>query len=185
MIHGSGVETYAETAVSNDWILSRPPALPVNVHLDMVRSRINWLPVKAVPGCSNDFDRRCRHCRRYREDAPLETLSHIWGQCEKVKDMRSFRHDKVVELLASELQKSGKWEVTIEERSGEGLKPDLTLRSKDRTKAYIIDPTIRTETTVADIEVHNGEKRRKYAGVAEELRAEGFVDVVVHGLWFG
>ena len=41
MIHGSGVETYEETAVSNDWILSRSPALPINVHLDMVRSRIN------------------------------------------------------------------------------------------------------------------------------------------------
>ena len=38
---------------------------------------------------------------------------------------------------------------------------------------------------MSDIEVYNGEKRRKYAGVAEELRAEGFVDVVVHGLWFG
>ena len=87
--------------------------------------------------------------------------------------------------MASELQKNGKWEVTVEERSAEGLKPDLILRSNDKTKAYIIDPTIRTETTVADIEVHNGEKRRKYAGVEEELRAEGFVDVVVHGLWFG
>ena len=61
--------------------------------------------------------------------------------------------------------------------------PDLT--SEGKTKAYIIDLTIRTETTVADIEVHNGKKRKKYAGVAEELRAGGFVDVVVHGLWFG
>ena len=99
--------------------------------------------------------------------------------------MRSFRHDKVVELLASELQKNGKWEVTVKERSAEGLKPDLILQSNDKTKAYIIDPTIRTETTVADIEVHNGKKRKKYAGVAEELRAEGFGNVVVHGLWFG
>ena len=41
--------------------------------------------------------------------------------------MRSFRYDKVVELLASELQKNGKWDVTVEERSAEGLKPDLIL----------------------------------------------------------
>ena len=184
-VHGSGVETFQETAISNQWILHRPAALPVNVHLDMVRSRINWLPVKAVPGCTNDDDRRCRHCRKHSQDAPLETLSHIWGQCDKVKDMRTARHDRVVEMIARELKQNEKCEVTVEERTAEGLKPDLIIRAKDKSKAWIIDPTIRTETTTVEIADKNNEKVRKYSGVGEELRAEGFKDVFVHGLWFG
>ena len=41
-----------------------------------------------------------------------------------------------MELLASELQENGTWEVTVEGRSGEGLEPDLILRSEDKTRVY-------------------------------------------------
>ncbi|GAU99518.1 hypothetical protein RvY_10510 [Ramazzottius varieornatus] len=113
------------------------------------------------------------------------TLSHIWGQCEEVKDMSSFRHDEVVKVIARELRKEDKWEVTIEERTAEGLKPDLIVRMKDKTKAWIIDPTIRMGTTADDTRIHNEEKERKYSRTGDELRAEGFQAVFVHDLWFG
>ncbi|GAV09234.1 hypothetical protein RvY_18808 [Ramazzottius varieornatus] len=127
----------------------------------MIRSRVNRLHVKAVPGCTTGTDRRCLHCRKHRKDAPLETLSHIRGQCEQVKDMRSYRHDEVVKVIARELRKEDKWKVTVEERTVEGLKPDLIIRMKDKTKAWIIGPTVRMETTVTDIRAHNEENEMK------------------------
>ena len=36
-----------------------------------------------------------------------------------------------------------------------------------------------------EIATHNREKVRKYSGVGDELGAEGFKDIFVHGLWFG
>ncbi|GAV04048.1 hypothetical protein RvY_14388 [Ramazzottius varieornatus] len=99
--------------------------------------------------------------------------------------MRSYRHDEVVKFSTGELRKEDKWEVTVEERTTEGLKPDLIIRMKDKTKAWIIDPTIRMETTVTDIRAQNEEKERKCSGTSDELRAEGFQEVFVHGLWFG
>ena len=132
-----------------------------------------------------DEDRRCRHCRKYRQDAPIEILAHIWGACETVKDMRIARHDEVVKMLADECRKNEKWEVTVEERTAEGLKPDNIIRSKDEKKSWVIDPTIRMEVDEDNIVAHNKEKERKYSGVADEIRVEGFVDVEVHGLWIG
>ena len=115
------------------------------------------------------------------QDAPLETSSHICGQCDKVKDnMQAVRHDRVVEMIAREPKQNEKGGVTVEERTAEGLKPDMIIRVMDKSEASIIDRTIRTETTAVEISEENSEKIPKYCDVGDDLEAEGLKDFFVH-----
>ena len=59
------------------------------------------------------------------------------------------------------------------------------MKNISKSRAWIIDPTIRTETTAEDIEIKNKEKELKYAPTAAELMNEGFKEVTVKGLWIG
>ena len=184
-VHGSGIITYLQIAISHDWIHNRPASLPVSSYMDMIRARINWLPVRAVPGCSSEGEKRCRHCLKSSESAPCETLSHIWGNCEKVHGMRTARHDTVVQLIADKLRRNTEWKVLVEPRDQRNFKPDIVVKNISKSRAWIIDPTIRTETTAEDIEIKNKEKELKYAPTAAELMNEGFKEVTVKGLWIG
>ena len=77
------------------------------------------------------------------------------------------------------------WEVEIEPKDNRNFKPDIVIKSKDKTRAWIIDPTIRTEISNEDIEMKNREKQVKYEPTAVQLRAEGYAVVAVKGLWIG
>ena len=184
-IHGHGVETYKETAISHDWISNRPAEIPVSTYLAMIRARINWLPVRANPGCTSAREKRCRHCLLASDNAPWETLDHIWGNCPKVHGMRVDRHDAIVKLIAEKCKKNESWEVQIEPRDNRNFKPDIVIKARDKFRAWIIDPTIRTEVTIDDIGAINQEKETKYEPTVEQLRQVGFQTVTVKGLWIG
>ena len=99
--------------------------------------------------------------------------------------MRCERHNQVVDFIAGKLRENPRWDVLVEPKDARGFKPDIVVRMKDKSKAWIIDPTIRMETTIEDIARKNTEKETKYAATAEEIRREGFSCVVVKGLWIG
>ena len=99
--------------------------------------------------------------------------------------MRVDRHDATVSLIADHFWKNENWEVEIEPKDNRNFKPDIVIKSKDKTRAWIIDPTIRTEISNEDIEMKNREKQVKYEPTAVQLRAEGYAVLAVKGLWIG
>ena len=107
------------------------------------------------------------------------------GSCAKVHGMRVDRHDAIVSLIAEKLKRNGNWTVMIEPKDERNFKPDIVVKANDKSKAWIIDPTIRTEVSNEDIEVKNKEKEEKYGPTAQQFRQEGFRTVTVNGLWIG
>ena len=100
-------------------------------------------------------------------------------------EMRVERQNQVVKMIMEKLRENDKREVQIEPKDQRNFKPDIVIKSKDKSRAWILDPTIRMEVSDEEITSKNTEKAEKYAPTADEIKLERFRQVTVHGLWMG
>ena len=102
------------------------------------------------------------------------------------------RHDAVQDILISHIKENDFLNKFIIQQNpilnvcpGKPNKPDFIVEAKDKSVLYVLDPTVRTEYNIKDMEEQRNEKYAKYSYLIEHYKQEGFKQVFVHGLWFG
>lgn len=107
--------------------------------VDAVQLRINSLPTKSITCRGQSWlDRTCRACGL----VPYETNEHILQCCKTLREARTKRHNKFVEVVKEELEEAG-YRVVVEPHINVGdrvRKPDL-IAVKGRI-AYVLDAQI-------------------------------------------
>ena len=102
---------------------------------------------------------RCRHCHN-----EIETLAHVLGSCQHGETLRIARHHKVRSSLAQALRETG---FTVHEEvhglsdNGSTRRIDI-IAYKDNSLGYIIDPTVRFESSAKQPEEVDQEKKNIY-----------------------
>jgi len=138
-------------------------------------------PVRAVYG--RGLTHQCRHC------AETETLGHVLGFCDRGYLLRNQRHNNVRSMIADEFRRL-KWNVYEEVNCLNPLRStqriDIIIFKKKNDKAYIIDPTIRIETSREQPEEVNQEKKAHYDSVIPFFKDKyGLKDIEVIGVFIG
>lgn len=133
---------------------------------------------------------KCRLC-----GADTETPGHLLGgSCQATKKLVMARHDAVQKVICDAIvrPKAGRisdWRVTqnpVFPRTFEHNKPDVLVESADGTTCYLLDPTVRFESTdkyAADAVLDKLSKYEPLVGYLKSTR--GFIHVQIQGLFFG
>lgn len=132
-------------------------------YINMLKFRINAMPVRARTSRGKTHDRRCR------AGCPAsETLNHVIQQCHRTHGARIKRHNAVVSYLARSMR--NKWAQVIEEpkfKTPEGLrKPDLLAVEGDA--ALVIDVAIPSEQ--ADLGRRHTDKIEYYRALENSIK---------------
>jgi len=153
--------------------------------------RCNLWPTKTCLGQARKLENvKCRLCNR-----TAETVGHISGHCNQMKEARIARHNWVVNTLTRDLRGQRiKYAVEPTFRlpsstNAEVLKPDIVVLpkpAKDESKtAYILDPTLVFENGRS---LHNAysNKRQKYWPLIDKIKRTYKVDrVIISGIVIG
>ena len=154
---GRGVILFKEQPYANKWIFNKE-GLSCSEWTTMIRMIGEVTNVRYTPGRSQDSN-RCRFCNE------TETLSHVLGRCHRGELLRNARHNKVVQLLAAALRDRG-FETHIEVHcialSGSNKRVDILAVNPMTGNGFIIDPTIRMETSVDQPQQVDAEKKSHY-----------------------
>ena len=168
-VGGDGAKQFQRSPRVNRW-LREPRFMKGYEYINALKLRANVLPLRAQMARAQTVsvemrtDQGCRKC-----NAPRESPGHVLGKCPSNKRTRTRRHDKVVEICASEAIRL-QWKVekepwVLDEERGTFMRPDLILyRKSPKPQAIIAEITIRFEsgTSLARAEA---EKRQKYQGI--------------------
>ena len=138
-VQGRGVVVFTNDKISSGWMKNPVRAgFKQRHYIAALQLRANVYPTREA--LTRGRIKEWADCRRC--GAPLESCSHILGQCPAVQSSRIKRHNKLCALLAEEAEACG-WKTLREPRisgpSGELRLPDLVL-SKGNT-ALVIDVT--------------------------------------------
>ena len=155
--------------VSNNWI-GRPgrSGLTEGQYVAALQLRANVFPTSEALVRGRGTPPLCRGCQ-----GPIESCSHILGQCPAVQSSRIRRHNKVCDLLAGEAAKAGwnvKKEMRVLSQGGELRIPDLIF-VKGET-AMVVDVTVRFEFAPDKLEVARSQKVAYYRPYAAEILRE-------------
>ena len=153
---GRGVILFKEFPPCNQWITNHE-GLSSSEWKDAIKMVGGVAPVRAVPGRSRDTN-RCRRCLN-----EIETLAHVLGSCPHGENLRNIRHHTIRSILAAALRDVG----FIVHEEVQGLATQGSIRRIDiiairNNTAYILDPTIRTETHAEQPHEVDMEKRAIY-----------------------
>jgi len=138
-LKGIGVKLYMESEISNK-IITNKKGLTNSEWTSILKMSANVAAVKGNSRRGRDQDRRCRHC-----GTENESLRHVLGFCPHEKLLINARHNKIRTMIAEEMKKNG-WKAH-EEICVPNLmrRVDIIAYNSDKSKGYIIDPTIRFE----------------------------------------
>ncbi len=123
--------------------------------------------VRAIPGRSRSQDNRCRHCSEY------ETLSHVLGSCEHGNLLRNSRHHRIRTSIANAFRNLGLTvyeEVHCNSDAGSNRRVDIIAYDEETRNGFIIDPTVRIESSLDQPEGVNLEKQGIYNPCLPDLR---------------
>uniref|UniRef100_A0A3B1JJF5 ribonuclease H n=1 Tax=Astyanax mexicanus TaxID=7994 RepID=A0A3B1JJF5_ASTMX len=168
-VQGRWVEVFDKDRISSAWMRNPERAgFKQRHYIAALQLRANVYPTReALARGRTKVWAKCRRCA-----APLESCSHILGQCPSVQSSRIKRHNKMCALLAQEAERYG-WTVIREPRIsgplGELRLPDLVL-SKGNS-ALVIDVTVRFEYEARSLEKAAEEKVAYYAPYESQIAA--------------
>ncbi|KAH0816595.1 hypothetical protein GEV33_006196 [Tenebrio molitor] len=141
--HGKSVQSLTDDKIANAWLYNKKLLKPSNF-ITALKMRANVTADKvALNKARPQADLKCRKCK-----VQIETLGHILGQCILTKDQRIRRHNEIRDLVLEQVikrdpQAAVTKEPTIGLPTGENLKPDLVIKSRDRV--FVVDVTVRHE----------------------------------------
>lgn len=181
-LHGKGVILYDQYPQANSWVTSRL-GLTSAEWRDAIKLQGNLAPVRALHGRSQD-NTRCRHCNE------PETLPHVLGFCHYGELLRNNRHHLIRSTIAAALTKTGRFEVYEEVHciatNGSTRRVDIIAIDRDNKTGYILDPTVRFETSLEQPENVNKEKQLIYEPTAEYFKTSYNLEIIaVIGLFIG
>lgn len=130
----------------------------------------NVAAVRNTPGRSSGTNRcRITSCNE------IETLPHVLGFCHHGELLRHQRHNKIVQILGKALRKR-KWTVVVEfhclSDDGSTRRVDLLVYDETTRNGYILDPTVRFETSQDQAEEVNEEKQSIYEPCIPDIQAK-------------
>ena len=116
-----------------------------------------------LPQCvlhhAGPLSNHCRHCHN-----EIEVLSHVLGSCPHGETLRNARHHKIRSSIAKALRDSGfkvYEEVHGLSTCGSSRRIDMIAFNNNKM-GYIIDPTVRFETSKNQPDDVNNEKKQIY-----------------------
>ena len=181
-VQGCGMKAFRDSKPANEWI-TRPGFISAGDHIKGLLLRANLFPCKeALTRGRAEADKSCRRC-----ECPVESLSHVLGQCPALHNPRVARHHHVCKRLEEAAKKRG-WTVMREQSftdaDGRRLRPDLVIYRQQR--ALIVDVTCRWESNSGGWLNAHAEKEQAYKGINEEVRRmTGSETVTNHGFVVG
>ena len=176
-IHGKGAILYQEYTPANRWI-ENLNGLSSSEWREALKMQYNVVPVRTLPGRSRDGV-LCRHCRE------PETL----GSCSRGDLLRNSRHNRIRSKIASAFSKKG-YEVYEEvpciALQGGSRRIDIIAIDRKNNSAFILDPTIRSETDSNQPEAVNIEKKDIYDSTVPYFQEKYKINnISVIGLFIG
>lgn len=144
-IDGKALKGSANTPAQHNWVGEGTRFLSGKDYINLIKLRINALPVRARTTRGRRADRTCRG------GCPCpETVNHVLQNCHRTHDMRLKRHDSITSYMERNL-KNRKFTVHNEPHlkdRDELRKPDLVAVKDD--KAYLIDAQVVGDQINAD-----------------------------------
>lgn len=184
---GAGVVHFATHTKSNDFVCNKN-SLSTSEWVAAIKLNSNYANLNGVPGVENSSV-LCRRCLKEKE-----TISHVIGSCPSNNLLISSRHHGVKNQLTEVLRAKGFEcfeEVYAVDSDGRARFNDIIAFEPKSKKAYIIDPTIRYETSNFEqdklISVGKSNIYEKCIPFLAEKYADkyGKREWLVRGLWFG
>ena len=177
---GRGVELFKDCPDVNKRIIEKR-GLTNTEWIQTLKMNGQVAPVRAIYG--SGLTHQCRHCTE------TETLGHVLGFCDRGYLLRNQRHNHVRSMIADEFRRL-KWnvyeEVNCLNPSRSTQRIDIIVFKKKTDKAYIIDPTIRIETSREQPEEVNLEKKAHYDSVIPFFKNKySLSDIEVIGVFIG
>ena len=154
---GKGIILFQEYPPINK-LINRHVGLSISEWRDGIKMIGNVTAVRATPGRTMDTN-HCRHCHN-----EIETLSHVLGSCPHGETLRNARHHKIRSSIAKALRDSGfkvYEEVHGLSTCGSSRRIDMIAFNNNKM-GYIIDPTVRFETSKNQPDDVNNEKKQIY-----------------------
>jgi len=185
--HGSGVIHYKTCTTSNDFVYNKN-SLSSSEWVAAIKLNVNYANLNGVPGVEGPSN-LCRKCSR-----ETETIAHVTGSCPSNNLLITNSHHKVKHRLTQLLQDKSFpcfEEVHGIDSDGQSRFSDIIAFDTKKKKAYIIDPTIRYETSGTEQDSKIVEEKssiyEKCIPFYKEKYANSFEiqEWFVRGLWFG
>ena len=201
-IAGKGVQLFSLVSASNRWLSHKNP-MSLTDWLMSIKMSVNQCDLLSHPR-SQQENKSCRRCSRH-----FESIGHVLQFCDANHGLINDRHNAVVNIIADELKKL-RFTVDVEVRctgvehvevaevdvGDQDLAPsrdinvsrriDIVAVNEARTQAFLIDPTIRIESTESSVQDALQQKKRTYEPTVEYFRRHlGMHNVEVAGIWFG
>jgi len=168
---GKVMEATARCAVSNHFMAAGSFTRFADWRF-VFRARLGVVPLNGCRRWAAGGDRRCRRC-----GARDETLPHVLNHCAYQSAAWRGRHDAVLRRLATAVPRD-MGEVRVNRKVPGcpqfNLRPDLVVVDEVDRRVTIVDVAIPFENRRRALVEKREEKLRKYSGVAEELRAQGY-----------
>ena len=186
---GIGVRHFATHLPANRFMYEKSN-LSSSEWVTAVKLSTNYANLAGVRGAKNKNPRntRCRHCG-YQKETP----SHVLGKCDFGNKQRIARHHRVKHRLNSLLSQNGYTcfdEAWCTDSQGSEKRADIIAFANKSKKAYVIDPTVRFETSDDDLDEKIQEEKEMiyrdcFADLEKRYPKFGKREWKVIGLWFG
>ena len=179
---GRGVTLYRQYTPANRWI-SDNKGLSCSEWREAIKMTANVSAVRSLPGRSQDGS-LCRRCHR-----EYETLAHVLGACPYGEVLRNSRHHRVRSMMAQALRDEGYTvyeEVPGLANSGSNRRIDIIAFKPPSKNGFILDPTVRFETSLIQPEEIDIEKQAIYNPTVDYYKQKYNLDsIFVKGLMVG
>ncbi|KAG5871525.1 hypothetical protein JTB14_028588 [Gonioctena quinquepunctata] len=144
------------------------------------RARLDCVPLNATRRFGNG-DKRCRRCQDQNE-----TLPHVLNHCRIHAAAWQRRHNAVQDRLVKAVpQRLGTISINRQvPNTNSNLRPDIVVINENESKITIVDVSIPFENESQALSRARQAELKKYNGIAEELRAQGYetsVDAFIVG----
>ena len=184
---GAGVTHFKNHTPSNDFVYNKN-SLSSSEWVAAIKLSCNYANLNGVPGVGST-SLLCRKCNRENE-----TIAHVTGSCPSNNLLISSRHHSIKHFIADLLRALGFIcfeEVYAIDTDGNSRYSDIVAFHPKSPEAYIIDPTIRYETSdvrqdeLVQIEKENIYKKCIPFYEEKYMESFGIRKWSVRGLWFG
>jgi hypothetical protein len=179
---GKGVSLYDECPKVNRSLMSKQ-GLSSSEWISYLKMVGDVVAVRAIPGRTRSQDNRCRHCNEY------ETLSHVLGSCEHGNLLRNSRHHRIRTSIANAFRNRGLSvyeEVHCNSDDGSNRRVDIIAFDEESRNGFIVDPTVRIESSEDQPEDVNLEKKGIYNPCLPDLREKyNLMSLEVTGIFVG
>ncbi len=184
---GSGAIHFKTHTPSNDFTYNKN-TLSSSEWVAAIKLNVNYANLNGVPGVETTSN-LCRKC-----NGEKETIPHVTGCCPSNNQLITYRHHSVKHFLTNLLRELGFIcfeEVYGVDIDGRSRFSDIIAYDPKSTKAFIVDPTVRYETSEGDQDQNVSQEKRsiyeKCIPFYDEKYASEFGKRTwsVRGLWFG